>query len=120
MGIRAISITVTVCSKGDGYRMVASDGGIFSFGNAPFFGSMGGTKLNQPAVGMAPTPSCKGYWVVAKDGGMYEAVNRGLQLPLDQGLRLESGLFGILAASEDMHEGLNAFLEKRSPRFQRK
>jgi len=49
-----------------------------------------------------------------------EAVNRGLQLPLDQGLRLESGLFGILAASEDMHEGLNAFLEKRPPRFQRK
>ncbi len=49
-----------------------------------------------------------------------EAVHRGLQLPLDQGLRLESGLFGILAASEDMHEGLNAFLEKRPARFQRR
>jgi len=35
-----------------GYRLVASDGGIFSF-NAPFVGSMGGTHLNQPVVGMA-------------------------------------------------------------------
>jgi enoyl-CoA hydratase len=49
-----------------------------------------------------------------------EAVTRGMQLPLDQGLRLESGLFGVLASSEDMHEGLKAFLEKRPARFQRK
>ena len=49
-----------------------------------------------------------------------EAVQRGLQVGLDDGLRLESGLFGILAASADMHEGLNAFLEKRPARFQRK
>jgi enoyl-CoA hydratase len=49
-----------------------------------------------------------------------EAVQRGMQLPLEQGLRFESGRFGILAASEDMHEGLKAFLEKRPARFQRK
>jgi enoyl-CoA hydratase len=49
-----------------------------------------------------------------------EAVQRGMQLPLEQGLRFESGRFGILAASADMHEGLNAFLEKRPPRFERK
>src|SRR5438552_2212727 len=45
---------------------------------------------------------------------------RVLALPLDDGLRVESGQFGILAASEDMHEGLRAFLEKRPARFQRK
>ena len=49
-----------------------------------------------------------------------EAVHRGLQLPIDDAQRLESGLFGILAASEDMHEGLDAFLEKRPAKFQRK
>ncbi len=49
-----------------------------------------------------------------------EAVQRGLQLGLDDAQRLESGLFGILAASQDMHEGLKAFLEKRPARFERK
>ena len=48
-----------------------------------------------------------------------ECVVRGLQLPLDQGLRFESGRFGILAASDDMHEGLTAFLEKRPAAFKR-
>ena len=36
-----------------GYRLVASDGGVFSFGDAAFYGSMGGTPLNKPIVGMA-------------------------------------------------------------------
>ncbi len=38
-----------------GYWMDASDGGIFSFGNAQFYGSMGGKHLNKPVVGMAAT-----------------------------------------------------------------
>jgi enoyl-CoA hydratase/carnithine racemase len=49
-----------------------------------------------------------------------ECVVRGMQLPLDQGLRFESGRFGILASSEDMHEGLQAFLDKRPAAFRRK
>ena len=39
-----------------GYWVVAPDGGIFSFGEAKFFGSTGGIKLNQPILGMAATP----------------------------------------------------------------
>ncbi len=54
-----------------GYRQVASDGGIFTFGDARFFGSMGGTHLNRPVVGMAATPDGKGYWEVASDGGIF-------------------------------------------------
>jgi hypothetical protein len=54
-----------------GYRLVGSDGGIFSFGGAPFEGSMGGMPLNAPVVGMAPTPTGNGYWEVAADGGIF-------------------------------------------------
>jgi enoyl-CoA hydratase len=46
-----------------------------------------------------------------------EVMRDGMQLSLDEGLRLESGKFGRLAASEDMHEGLRAFVEKRSADF---
>ncbi len=46
-----------------------------------------------------------------------ESVVRGGSLPLDEGLRFESGRFGIVAASEDMHEGLQAFLDKRPANF---
>lgn len=46
-----------------------------------------------------------------------EAVNRGADLPLDAGLELEASYFGLLSATEDMHEGMTAFLEKRPARF---
>jgi hypothetical protein len=51
--------------------LVASDGGIFSFGGAPFDGSEGGTRLNSPIVGMAANPNGQGYWLVASDGGIF-------------------------------------------------
>jgi hypothetical protein len=56
---------------GKGYWLVASDGGILTFGDATFHGSLGGTPLNQPIVGMAATPTGKGYWLVASDGGIF-------------------------------------------------
>ena len=40
-------------SRGGGYWTDATDGGIFTYGDASFFGSMGGTALNAPMVGMA-------------------------------------------------------------------
>ena len=55
----------------DGYWLVAADGGIFSFGDAQFYGSTGSMTLNQPVVGMAPTPDGQGYWLVAADGGIF-------------------------------------------------
>jgi len=50
---------------------VARDGGIFSFGDARFFGSTGNIRLNQPIVGMASSPTGRGYWFVAADGGVF-------------------------------------------------
>jgi hypothetical protein len=57
--------------SGSGYWLVASDGGIFSFGDARFFGSTGAIRLNRPIVGMSATPSGRGYWLVASDGGIF-------------------------------------------------
>ncbi len=54
-----------------GYWQVGSDGGIFSFGAAQFYGSTGSMRLNKPVVGMAATPSGGGYWLVASDGGVF-------------------------------------------------
>ena len=56
---------------GQGYRFVASDGGVFDFGTASFWGSTGSITLNKPVVGMASTPSTNGYWLVASDGGLF-------------------------------------------------
>ena len=49
-----------------------------------------------------------------------EAVDRGLEMTLEEGLALEADAFGLVAASADMKEGLAAFLEKRQARFQGK
>ena len=100
--------------SGHGYWLLAWDGGVFSFGDAKFFGSTGGMRLNSPVdehgadadgqgvlarrsrrwrvqfrrrqvprvdgrqaprgspvVGIAPTPTGKGYWMVASDGGIF-------------------------------------------------
>jgi enoyl-CoA hydratase len=49
-----------------------------------------------------------------------EAVNRGMETPLAEGLYIEAALFSVVCASEDKSEGTKAFLEKRSPQFKGK
>ncbi|MDP9387812.1 MAG: S8 family serine peptidase [Actinomycetota bacterium] len=67
----ALNVPVLPARTGNGYWLVASDGGIFSFGDAHFAGSTGALRLNQPIVGMAPTRGGGGYWLVASDGGIF-------------------------------------------------
>ncbi len=67
----AAPATVTSRAPVAAYWLVASDGGIFSFGGAPFYGSTGGLKLNKPIVGMARGPGGAGYWLDASDGGIF-------------------------------------------------
>jgi enoyl-CoA hydratase len=49
-----------------------------------------------------------------------EAIDRGLEMSLDEGLILEANHFGLLAATDDMREGTRAFMEKRAPAFKGK
>jgi len=56
---------------GEGYFFVATDGGIFNFGDSEFKGSTGDIRLNQPIVGAETTPTGEGYWLVASDGGIF-------------------------------------------------
>ena len=64
-------IVPTATSRG--YWLVASDGGIFAFGDARFRGSMGGTKLNRPVIGMVRYGN--GYLMVSSDGGIFAFSN---------------------------------------------
>jgi len=58
-------------TTGLGYWTVASDGGVFAWGTAPFEGSAGNLHLAAPIVGMTPTRSGQGYWLVGQDGGVF-------------------------------------------------
>src|SRR5476651_1345914 len=64
-------VGMATTASGKGYWLVASDGGVFSFGDAQFYGSTGSIRLNQPIVGIAATATGKGYWLVASDGGIF-------------------------------------------------
>ncbi|MGA3147783.1 MAG: putative Ig domain-containing protein, partial [Acidimicrobiales bacterium] len=56
---------------GLGYWIVGPTGSIAPYGSAGNYGSMAGTPLNDPIVGIASTPDGKGYWMVASDGGVF-------------------------------------------------
>src|SRR4051812_44844580 len=92
-----------------GTYLVAADGGVFTFGSGPFFGSMGGRRLNRPIVGMAATPSGRGYWLIAADGGVFNfgdapflgsMGNRTLNRPIVGGAATPSGRGYWLVAAD--------------------
>src|SRR5207244_121475 len=64
-------VGIAATRTGKGYWMVASDGGIFAFGDAGFYGSTGNIKLAKPIVDIVPTPTGRGYWMAASDGGIF-------------------------------------------------
>jgi hypothetical protein len=64
-------VAMAATADGKGYWEVYSDGGVFSFGDAHFYGSMAGRVLAQNIVGITATADGKGYWLVARDGGVF-------------------------------------------------
>jgi enoyl-CoA hydratase/carnithine racemase len=75
-----------------------------------------GEVLKQ-AVGLAKKIASKGGAAIA---AALRAVQEGYEKPIAEGLALESKLFGALCQTEDMKEGVSAFLEKRQPKFKDK
>jgi len=75
---------------------------------------VGGAKLAKEVATLAETIASKGPIALRF---IKEAVNKGLDLTLEQGLRLEGDLYFLLHTTADRTEGINAFLKKRPPRF---
>ncbi len=69
--LNAPAVGMAATPSGNGYWIVAADGGIFNYGDAQFYGSAGAINLNKPIVGMARTADGGGYWLVASDGGIF-------------------------------------------------
>lgn len=69
--IKKPAVKVLSSLTGNGYMIVASDGGCYCFGDFEFFGSMGGKVLAAPIVDAELHPSGKGYWLLGADGGIF-------------------------------------------------
>jgi hypothetical protein len=85
-------------APGPGYRLVASDGGVFAFKDG-FFGSAGGLALQAPVVGMADTASGNGYWLVASDGGVFSYGDAAFQGSMG-GKHLDAPIVGMAATAD--------------------
>jgi hypothetical protein len=66
-----LPVAMAPTHDGKGYWIVDSDGGVFAFGDARFYGSMGGRQLASSIVGIAVTHDGGGYWLVGADGGVF-------------------------------------------------
>jgi hypothetical protein len=65
------AVAIVPTKSGEGYYIVFADGGVFSYGDAVYHGSMGGEVLHAPVVSAVCTPTGKGYWLLAADGGVF-------------------------------------------------
>ena len=84
---------------GGGYWEAAADGGVFSFDEAAFYGSMGGRRLNAPIVDMAATSDGGGYWEVAADGGIFSFGDAAFHGSMG-GQHLNAPIVGTAATSD--------------------
>jgi hypothetical protein len=91
-----------------GYRFVAADGGIFTYGNIGFCGSTGGIVVPATVVGMATTPNQAGYWLVTSNGSVYPFGNASLypapggEIPWGslQGIEFPGTIVGIVSSPD--------------------
>jgi lysophospholipase L1-like esterase len=84
---------------GRGTWFTDAAGGVHPVGTAPGLGSLAGRTLDQPVVGMAPTPDGKGYWLVAGDGGVFTFGDAGFYGSTG-GLHLRQPIVGIAPTTD--------------------
>jgi 3D (Asp-Asp-Asp) domain-containing protein len=75
MPLAAPIVGIAPGASGHGYWLAASDGGVFAFGDAAYYGGLGDTPLAAPIVGITPSASGHGYWLAASDGGVFSFGN---------------------------------------------
>jgi N-acetylmuramoyl-L-alanine amidase len=86
-----------------GYWLVGADGGVFSFGGAPFFGSTGAMVLGRAVTGLGAVPGGSGYWIFGGGGGVYAFGSA----PFLGGVDVLP-LAGLTVALDPGHDGGNA------------
>jgi hypothetical protein len=64
-------VGIAPAADGNGYWIVKTDGGVFSYGSAVFHGSAGGAPIAQPAIAIVATGDGGGYYLAATDGGVF-------------------------------------------------
>lgn len=105
-GLQGPIAGATGTPSGKGFWLVGSDGGIFALGDAEFYGSipdlqqpggpLEGQELAAPITGIASSPTGKGYWMVAGDGGMFAFGDAGFY----------GSVPGVLAPGEQLDAGI--------------
>ena len=68
---------IAATPSGGGHWVVKPDGGVFTFGDAGFYGSAAGVHLAAPVVAITATVDGKGYWLASADGGVFTFGNAG-------------------------------------------
>src|SRR5260370_18319206 len=85
--------------SGHGYWLVASNGGVFPFGDAGDFGSLGNSHVNSPITGIPPTADSLGYWMASTDGGVFAFGNAPFPGSM-AGHRLNKPMIGLTSNRE--------------------
>jgi subtilase family serine protease len=79
--------------------VLAADVRSLSSGDGAYYGSMGGTHLHAPIVGMASTPDGAGYWLVASDGGVFSFGDARFHGSMG-GIQLHAPIVGMAATPD--------------------
>jgi hypothetical protein len=87
---------IAATPDGGGYWLAGSDGGVFNYGDAGFYGSVPGQGIvgQPPVVGISRTPSGAGYWLVGSNGAVYTYGDAAF-LGSPDGTRLNAPVSGI-------------------------